>query len=156
MSWGEWLASKLVIIVLALALTASLAGAAIYYTQTNPSQEPSGSERFQVLIVTSANMEPTIMEGNKILVDKQISPRDLRDNYPNSDIIVYYKTSERNELIVSRIVAVEEVNGKLVFYTKGDANGANKYPDTPSRSEYDPWTITEDLILGRVIDTDFK
>jgi hypothetical protein len=50
-------------------------------------------------------------------------------DYPDSDIIVFYQTSERNELIVSRVVAAEEMDGELVFYTKDDANGVNKYPE---------------------------
>ena len=156
-AFGERLASKLIVIALALALTVSIAGAAVYYTQINPNPQPNlDTEKFQVLTFVSASMEPTIMSGNKILVDKQVNPIDLSADYPNSDIIAYYRTSEHNELIVSRIVAVEEVDGKLVFYTKGDANGGNKYPDVPIRPEFDPWTVTEDLIFGKVVDTNYK
>jgi hypothetical protein len=101
-------------------------------------------------------MEPAIMEGNQILVDKQVSPRDLNVDYPDSDIIVYFRTSERKELLVSRIVTAEEIDGKLVFYTKGDANGVNMYPEMPSRTEYDPWPVPEDLFFGKVVNTNFQ
>jgi signal peptidase I len=152
---GERVASKKLVIAVALVLVVSIIGAVMFYAQFVSSQAPSGSGQLKVLIVTSASMEPTIMEGYKILVDTEVNPRDLSVDYPNSDIIVFYKTSERNELIVSRIVAVEEVDGELVFFTKDDANGVNKYPAVPSRPEYDPWTVTEDRFFGKVIDTDF-
>jgi len=153
---GERVASKKLVIALALVLVVSIIGAVIFYAQFISSQAPSGSGQLKVLVVTSASMEPTIMEGNKILVDTEVNPRDLSVDYPNSDIIVFYKTSERHELIVSRIVAVEEVDGKLVFFTKDDANEVNKYPAMPSRSEYDPWNVAEDRFFGKVINTNFR
>lgn len=52
--------------------------------------------------------------------------------------------------------SVSNPAGKVVFYTKDDANGVTMYPDIPSRSEYDPWKVTEDLYFGKVIETDFK
>ena len=149
------MASKIVIVALVLALTASVAGAAIYYTQINP-QNSLDTEKFQVLTFVSASMEPTIMKGNKILVDKQVNPQDLSADYPNSDIIVFYRSSNLDELIVSRIVAKEETNGKLSFRTKGDSNGPNKYPNLPSIAEFDPWNVTENLIFGKVADTNYK
>ena len=42
------------------------------------------------------------------------------------------------------------------FKTKGDGNGLNKYPDEPSNAEFDPWTVSEDLILGKVVNTNYK
>ena len=149
------MASKTVIVILALAVTVSIAGATIYLIQPRPTQPPV-SGQLQMLTVTSPNMEPAIMEGNQILVDKQVSPRDLNVYYPDSDIIVYFRTSERKELLVSRIVTAEEIDGKLVFYTKGDANGVNMYPEMPSRPEYDPWPVHEDLFFGKVVNTNFQ
>jgi hypothetical protein len=56
---------------------------------------------------------------------------------------------------VHRIVAKEERNGVLYFYTKGDGNGANKWPSTPSSSDYDPWNdrqgVPENLVVGKVV-----
>ena len=140
------------IIALVLVLTVSVA-AAVYVTQINP-MIGLDAEKYQVLTFTSTSMEPAILGGHRILVDKQVSPRDLKTDYPNSDIIVYY-TPDRNRFIASRIVSVEEVNGTLVFRTKGDANSAIKYPDIPSLVDCDPWEVPEDLIFGKVVDTDY-
>ncbi|MGF3523256.1 MAG: hypothetical protein ACQXXJ_09235, partial [Candidatus Bathyarchaeia archaeon] len=38
--------------------------------------------------------------------------------------------------------------------TKGDANGWNKWPATPSPAEYDTWApspIPQDMIIGKVV-----
>jgi signal peptidase I len=96
----------------------------------------------------------TLHIGDLIIV-QGVKPEDLNANYPDSDIIVFHKPSNPDELIVHRIVAVEERDGTLYFYTKGDGNGFNKWPATPQRSEYDPWNgsngVPEDLVVGREI-----
>ena len=140
------------IIALVLVLTVSVA-TAVYVTQINP-MIGLDAEKYQVLTFTSTTMEPTIMDGHRILVDKLVNPHDLKTDYPDSDIIVYY-TPDRSRFIASRIVSVEEVNGTIVFRTKGDANSAIKYPDTPSLADCDPWEVQEDMIFGRVVDTDY-
>jgi signal peptidase I len=145
--------SKTAIIALAIVLTISVVGATVYFTQINPTAFLD-TEKYQVLTVTTQNMEPTIIEGNKILVDKTVNPRDLSANYPDSDIIVYYRSIDKREFIVSRIVAVEEVDGKLVFRTKGDFN-VPKYPEILSESSCDPWPVSENLIFGKVVDTNY-
>lgn len=93
-----------------------------------------------------------------LLVLQGVNPKDLNTNYPNSDIIVFHKPGGiRDELIVHRIVASEEVNGTLYFRTKGDGNPSTKWPNTPLPEEYDPWArppelgVSEDLVVGRVI-----
>ena len=48
-------------------------------------------------------------------------------------------------------MSAEEVDGKLVFKTKGDSNEP-KYPETPSLGSCDPGTVPEDRIFGKVID----
>jgi signal peptidase I len=92
----------------------------------------------------------TLHIGDLIIV-QGTDPADLNANYPNSDIIVFHRPNDPEELIVHRIVAKEERNGTLYFYTKGDGNG-NKWPSTPKRSEYDPWSpIPEDLVVGKEV-----
>jgi signal peptidase I len=96
----------------------------------------------------------TLHIGDLIIV-QGVNPADLNADYPNSDIIVFHKPSDPEELIVHRIVAKEERDGVLYFYTKGDGNGANKWPSTPSSSDYDPWNngqgVPEDLVVGKVV-----
>ena len=97
----------------------------------------------------------TLHIGDLIIV-QGVNPADLNANYPNSDIIVFRKPGNPDELIVHRIVAINEVNGKLYFRTKGDGNG-NKWPSTPQPVEYDPWEdngvpgVSEDNVVGKVI-----
>ena len=97
----------------------------------------------------------TLHIGDLIIV-QGVNPADLSANYPNSDIIVFRKPGNPDELIVHRIVAINEVNGKLYFRTKGDGNG-NKWPRTPQPAEYDPWSengvpgVSEDNVVGKVI-----
>ena len=96
----------------------------------------------------------TLHIGDLIIV-QGVNPQNLNTEYPNSDIIVFYKSNQTDELIVHRIVTVEERNGVLYFYTKGDGNGYNKWPATPERTEYDPWNggqgVPEDLVVGKVV-----
>jgi signal peptidase I len=98
----------------------------------------------------------TLHIGDLIIV-QGVNPQDLNTNYPNSDIIVFHEPDNPNELIVHRIVAVDDVNGTLYFRTKGDGNSPVKWPNTPSPSEYDPWEtngvpgVSQDLVVGKVV-----
>ena len=98
----------------------------------------------------------TLHIGDLIIV-QGIAAEDLNSNYPNSDIIVFHKPDNPDELVVHRIVAEEEKNGSIYFLTKGDGNGINKWPNKPSSAEYDPWQtdgvpgIREDLVVGKVV-----
>ena len=98
----------------------------------------------------------TLHKGDLIIV-QGINPRELNTDYPDSDIIVFHEPGDPTDLIVHRIVAVDEINGTLYFRTKGDGNSYIKWPDTPSPSEYDPWVtdgtpgIREDLVVGKVV-----
>ena len=96
----------------------------------------------------------TLHIGDLIIV-QGVNPADLNADYPNSDIIVFHKPGDPEELIVHRIVAKEERDGVLYFYTKGDGNGVNTWPSTPPSSEYDPWNdrqgVPEDLVVGKVV-----
>lgn len=96
----------------------------------------------------------TLHIGDLIIV-QGVDPEDLNANYPDSDIIVFHRPGNPDELIVHRIVAKEERDGILYFYTKGDGNGFNKWPETPQRSEYDPWNggegVPENLVVGKEV-----
>ncbi len=98
----------------------------------------------------------TLHKGDLIIV-QGVNPEDLNTDYPNSDIIVFHQPGDQSELIVHRIVAVDEVNSTLYFRTKGDGNSATKWPNTPSTTEYDPWRtfgvpgVREDLVVGKVV-----
>lgn len=98
----------------------------------------------------------TLHIGDLIIV-QGVNPKELNPNYPDSDIIVFKKPSKPDELIVHRIVAVDEINGTLYFRTKGDGNSYVKWPNTPSPLEYDPWEtngipgIREDYVVGKVV-----
>jgi len=95
----------------------------------------------------------TLHIGDLIII-QGVNPADLNANYPDSDIIVFHKPSNPDELIVHRIVAKEERDGIVYFYTKGDGNG-NVWPSTP---EYgmDDWSgypngVPQSLVVGKEV-----
>jgi len=96
----------------------------------------------------------TLHIGDLIIV-QGTEPINLNSDYPASDIIIFKKPTDPDELIVHRIVEKEERDGKIFFFTKGDGNSNTKWPDIPSSSEYDPWNqgngIPEDLVVGKVV-----
>jgi signal peptidase I len=145
---------------LTIALGLSLVGAVALHILINP-ELIYGTDNVQVIKVASSAMEPTINAGNYVLVDKQVNSSDLSVNYPNSDIIVFHQPGDPADLIVHRIVAVDEIDGTLYFRTKGDGNSPVKWPNTPSTSEYDPWQtdgvpgVREDLVVGKVVDNNY-
>ena len=91
-----------------------------------------------------------------IIVVQGVNIKDLKANYPNSDIIVFHSPID-GELIVHRIIATETVNGVTYFQTKGDGNGyPDTWPKTPT-SGLDPWDsnsppgVPQNLVVGKVI-----
>jgi len=91
----------------------------------------------------------TLHIGDLIIV-QGVDPADLNGDYPNSDIIVFHRPGDPNELIVHRIVAKEERDGVFYFTTEGDGNGNKKWPNSPDQN--DPWSpFSEDLVVGKVI-----
>ncbi len=93
----------------------------------------------------------TLHVGDLIIV-QGVNASDLNTDYRNnSDIIVFHKPTNFNELIVHRIVATENDSGEIVYRTKGDGNGINKWPDPVQSSEYDPWKIHSYEIVGKVV-----
>jgi len=94
----------------------------------------------------------TLHIGDLIII-QGVNPEDLNADYPNSDIIVFHKPTDPDELIVHRIAAKgESEDGIIFFYTKGDGNPINTWPNPIRSSEYDPWgQVTENLVVGKVI-----
>jgi signal peptidase I len=93
----------------------------------------------------------TLHVGDLIVV-QGVNPADLNPNYPNSDIIVFHRPGNPDELIVHRIAAEEVINGTIYFYTKGDGNPTDKWPNPISPSEYDPWgAVSQDQVVGKVV-----
>jgi signal peptidase I len=97
----------------------------------------------------------TLHKGDLIVI-QGVDPKTLNTNYPNSDIIVYQDPrypNDPDQKIVHRIVAVENRNGTLYFFTKGDGNNPpDVWPNQVSSDLRDPWSpIPENLIYGRVI-----
>jgi signal peptidase I len=86
-----------------------------------------------------------------LIVIQGVNPADLNADYPNSDIIVFHKPTDPSELIVHRIAAEEVIDGKIYFYTKGDGNPVHLWPDAIQPSEYDPWKVPEDMVVGKVV-----
>jgi signal peptidase I len=95
--------------------------------------------------------ERTLHVGDLIIV-QGVNPEDLNPDYPNSDIIVFHRPNNPDELIVHRIAAEKVVDGKLYFNTKGDGNPINKWPNSISETEYDPWgLVSADQVVGKVV-----
>ena len=93
----------------------------------------------------------TLHKGDLIVI-QGVNPADLNADYPDSDIIVFQKPTDRTDLIVHRIAAKEVIDGKIYFYTKGDGNPTNRWPNAIQPSEYDPWgKVSADLVKGKVI-----
>jgi signal peptidase I len=95
--------------------------------------------------------EQTLHKGD-ILIIQGVDPKDLKTDYPNSDIIIY-KNPRGVTPIVHRIVSSQEINGTLYFKTKGDGNPTIRWPDIPNTYDNIPDAngVPEDLIEGKVI-----
>jgi signal peptidase I len=138
------------------------------------------TEMFPVFTVISGSMcippeqcdrfadtfERTLHVGDLIVI-QGVDARDLKTDYPNSDIIVFRNpqlaVNDPSANIVHRIVDVVEKDGTLYFHTKGDGNGyPNVWPETPKSK--DPWSstsedpnstydnaISQDYVYGKVV-----
>jgi signal peptidase len=88
---------------------------------------------YELRIVQSGSMEPTISTGSLVLVQAQ-------ERYAVDDIVTF-RTGERDGIPTThRIVADGLRSGELVYTTKGDAN-----------EEADLEPVTQREIIGRVI-----
>lgn len=87
---------------------------------------------YKVFTVMSGSMEPTIHTGSLIFVKPMA-------DYAVGDIVTR-RTTDPKVTITHRIVSKEEIQGKIAFQTKGDANNA---PDGEK--------FTKDGIIGKEI-----
>src|SRR5574344_135894 len=94
----------------------------------------SGLFTYYAMAIGSNSMDPVFSKGDAVIVRK-LNKDDLK-NIEIGDIIVY---SHDNKYIVHRVIKIKNVNGKLLFNTKGDNNDSN-----------DAWDIEESDIKGRV------
>jgi signal peptidase I len=102
----------------------------------------------------------TLQKGDLIII-QGVDPTELNVSYPDSDIIVFHRPDNPNELIVHRITGTTTIDGKLYFYTKGDGNPPVDWPATLMPYMYDQWynsdpsipqgAVSEDLVVGKVI-----
>jgi signal peptidase len=82
---------------------------------------------FSYVIIKGESMRPTLEPGDFAILRRA-------DNYSINDIVAYIEPYY-NQVIIHRIV------GKgISFILKGD-----------NRDQVDPWTVTSDMILGRLI-----
>jgi signal peptidase I len=114
----------------------------------------------------SHTFERTLHVGDLIVI-QNVDAKNLKTDYPNSDIIVFRNpqqpVNDPNANIVHRITDAIEVDGKLYFHTKGDGNNyPNVWPQEPTlvdrwqSTTEDPLStynnaISEDYIYGKVV-----
>ncbi len=108
---------------------------AIYFLTIVSFQVAFGTQT-PFMVVVSNSMYPTL-KINDIIIVKNVPIDDIQVG----DIIVFKSPLNPQTPIVHRVInIIEDVGGSKIFITKGDNN------PTP-----DPWTVSEDLILGKVI-----
>lgn len=88
---------------------------------------------YQVKIVQSGSMEPTIETGSIVIIKPQTS-------YEVGNIITFGEDNRKAVPTTHRIVESKTVNGDTVFKTKGDANNG------PDFSE-----ISQSKVIGKVL-----
>ena len=91
----------------------------------------SGYFKFYAIAIASGSMSPIIGKGDVVVVDRKFNELEV------GDVIAFKK---ENLIIVHRIVKILEIDDKLYYYTKGDAN-----------AEKDNWVIFDDSVIGRVV-----
>jgi len=88
---------------------------------------------YQVMVVTSGSMEPTIKTGSVVVVHEV-------DDYQVGEIITYYERGQGELSTTHRIFADKIVSDEVVYLTKGDAN-----------EDVDEGFVKEEYIVGKVI-----
>lgn len=83
--------------------------------------------------VLTGSMSPSIATGSLVFVDRRTK------EYLTGDVITFIRPDNAKENVTHRISKIEEIDGRKMYYTKGDAN-RNK----------DPWTVNAEAIWGKV------
>lgn len=90
----------------------------------------SGLFKYHFLAVGSGSMAPNLLRGDMVLVEKSDDYEKMREG----DVLVYRYS---NVIMVHRIIAVTEEDGKYTFQTKGDANDSA-----------DRWVVNKSDVIG--------
>ncbi|MED0971365.1 signal peptidase I SipW [Bacillus paramycoides] len=78
---------------------------------------------YQFKTVLSGSMEPTFLTGSIIAIE----PTKDGSKYKKGDVITFKEKD--NKIITHRIIGVKDINGKVMYETKGDNNnGADLEP----------------------------
>lgn len=91
---------------------------------------------FKSFLVTSGSMRPRIPEGSVVIVKRG------NNNLHVGDAITFIKPDNPQQNVTHRITAIESVNHRPQYRTKGDAN------NTP-----DAWLVRREAIWGKAIIT---
>jgi len=90
----------------------------------------------------STSMQPTLNVGDYLIVQGVDDDSEINAGKEIGDIIVFRKPTDPDEFIVHRAIEKiwNEEEGIYYFKTKGDNNSSS-----------DPWSITKDDIIGKVV-----
>src|SRR3954453_14181617 len=91
------------------------------------------TERWTLCVMTTGSMRPSVCEGDVLLVDQRALPP-----WKPGELLLLPPAPGRAEKLVHRVARPEELEGRRVVVTRGDAN-AFEDPPTPERE-----------VLGRV------
>lgn len=93
----------------------------------------SGYFHYHAIVVASGSMETSISKGDIVIVEKIDGNTDLLEL---KQVIAY---NYNQKIVVHRLIKMIDVDGKTIYYTKGDAN-----------NDIDNYKITKDMIIGIV------
>lgn len=127
----------------------------MYIANGGPDYTPDTNQNYDTLndfwISLTHPFSRTLNVGDIIIIEG-VNPKDLKTDYPNSDIIVYHDPQDPSMLIVHRIVSEQTINGTMYFQTKGDGNPPEPWPNPVPASAVDPWgPIPQNDIVGKVV-----
>ncbi|MBE6145076.1 MAG: signal peptidase I [Firmicutes bacterium] len=75
----------------------------------------SGILKYSLVAVGSDSMQPTFSKGDAVFVNQKPIQEELKEK----DIILF---EHHNKVVIHRIARIEQIDDKVYFYTKGDAN----------------------------------
>jgi len=114
-------------------------------------QKTIWDERYQLGRMASGSMEPALMAGDILVIDKDVDPATLNAS-TEGDIIAFYDPryeKDSNHKIVHRAISKAQNNGEWYFETKGDNNFAS---DRWYGSETWDGKISERLLIGKIVE----
>jgi len=99
----------------------------------------------QLVVVPTSSMTPTIVKGDMVVVEKSNVLGLINELNPNNikvgDVIVYAKNSSgAPEMIIHRVVGINESSGQKYYILKGDNN-----------SIADPVMVPPDNVIGKAV-----